>query len=86
MHHKYHDEPDWHIDENLSENSIRTQKDAERYINRKLVEEFHSKREVEKRKYPNYQDTTGENLFHGNFKQYTENKMNETKSIIDLGK
>jgi hypothetical protein len=44
MHHRFHDEAEWYVEENKGElETVKSQRDLKKILERKFVEEFHSK-------------------------------------------
>ena len=41
MHHRFHDEPEWYLDDQRSEKSLTSIKDAKKFIEKKFIEEWH---------------------------------------------
>ena len=72
MHHKYHDEPEWHKDDRDELDSIISGNYKE--MQKKFEEEFQGSSQGTRSKKKRSQVRDGANLFTGNLKQYKSGK------------
>ena len=68
MHHKYHDEPEWHVDDRDELDSIISGNYKE--MQKKFEEEFQGSSQGTRSKKKKIVQTSGSNLFSGHMKQY----------------
>jgi len=90
MHHKYHDEPEWHIDADPERDELESV--ISNNYNQMLRQEFQGKnekfRKVPKRKKSSQDDVQfkAPNLFTGNFNQYKERLQKSNAPSVDFNK
>ena len=89
MHHKFHDEPEWHVEDENRDELDSVISDNYKQMEMKFMQEFQGNSSGGKpKKAKNSKDKHGVNIFAGKLNQYKDLKQKQqtSKAVVDFNK